>query len=121
MPRASRSGCSTFSPVGVPLAIVGVVYITFLGWKFIPKERRGQRPPQDLFEIANYVVEVKVPKGSKSVGKEVEELEKTSEGEVTAVSLIRRRKRLPGTPRHEMHRRRRHLVVGGGSGTTSTS
>ena len=95
-------GLFDFSPVGVPLAIVGVVYITFLGWRFIPKERRGQRPPQDLFEIANYVVEVKVPKGSKSVGKEVEELEKTSEGEVTAVSLIRRRKRLPGTPRHEI-------------------
>ena len=98
----SAFGLFDFSPVGVPLAIVGVLYITFLGWRFIPKERRGQKPPQDLFEIANYVVEVKVPKGSKSVGKEVEELEKMSEGEVTAVSLIRRRKRLPGTPRHEM-------------------
>ena len=95
-------GLFTFSPVGVPLAIVGVLYITFLGWRLIPKERRGQKPPQDLFEIANYVVEVKVPKGSISVGKEVEELEKMSEGEVMAVSLIRRRKRLPGAPRHEM-------------------
>ena len=98
----SPFGLFDFSPVGVPLAILGVLYITFLGWRFIPKERRGQKPPQDLFEIANYVVEVKVPKGSKSVGKEVEELEKMAEGEVTAVSLIRRRKRLPGTPRHEM-------------------
>ena len=98
----SPFGLFDFSPVGVPLAILGVLYITFLGWRFIPKERRGQKPPQDLFEIANYVVEVKVPKGSQSVGKEVEELEKMAEGEVTAVSLIRRRKRLPGTPRHEM-------------------
>ena len=98
----SPFGLFDFAPVGVPLAIVGCIYITFLGWRLIPKERLGQKPPQDLFEIANYIVEVKVPKGSKSVGKEVEELEKMSEGEVMAVSLIRRRKRLPGTPRHEM-------------------
>jgi di/tricarboxylate transporter len=91
-----------FAPVGVPIAIVGVLYITFVGWRLIPRERRGQKPPEDLFEIADYVAEVKVPKGSKTIGKSVEELEDLSEGEVTAVSLIRRKKRLRGTPRHEM-------------------
>ena len=91
-----------FAPVGVPLAVVGVIYICVVGWRLIPKERRGKKSPEDLFEISGYVVEVKVPKESKTIGQSVEELEELSEGDVTVVSLIRRKKRLRGTPRHEI-------------------
>ena len=91
-----------FAPVGVPLAVVGVIYISVVGWRLIPKERRGKKSPEDLFEISDYIVEVKVAKESESIGKSVEELEDLSEGDVTVVSLIRKKKRLPGTPRHEI-------------------
>jgi di/tricarboxylate transporter len=91
-----------FAPVGVPLAAVGVLYITVLGWRLIPKERRGRKSPEDLFDIGGYVVEAKVPKGSESVGKSIKELEAIAEGDATVVSLIRGKKRLPGAPRHEV-------------------
>jgi len=90
-----------FAPVGVPLAIVGVAYISLLGWRLIPKERRGKKPPEELFDISGYVAEVKVPKQSESSGKSVEELEELAKGEVTVVSLLRGKKRIPGTRRHE--------------------
>jgi di/tricarboxylate transporter len=90
-----------FAPVGVPVAIIGVLYITFLGWRLIPKERRGKKAPADLFEISDYVAEVQVPEGADIVGKSVREVGRMSDGEVVVVGIVRGRERLPGTPRNE--------------------
>ena len=78
-----------FSPVGVVLALVGVIFITLVGWRLIPKQRRGKAAAEDLFEIDDYIVEARVLADSPLLGKGLRHLEKLAEGEITGVGVLR--------------------------------
>jgi len=79
-----------FSPVGATVAVVGLVFVTVLGWRFIPSARRNQKTSQELFKIEDYVSEVRVPEGSKAIGKSLDELEAaTEDSDALVVGLIR--------------------------------
>ncbi len=90
-----------FSPVGVPLAVAGVAFVTLAGWRLLPKDRRGKRAPEELFEIHEYITEVRVTEDSDAVGKELLELEEAEENNVTAIGLIRDDRRILSRVRHE--------------------
>ena len=63
-----------FSPVGIPVAIVGVIFIVVIGWRFIPQERMKKNASVNLFEIDNYLTEIKVTKDCDCIGKQLCEL-----------------------------------------------
>ena len=77
-----------FTPVGLGIALGGVLFISLLGWRLIP-QRKGQTSREDLFKIQDYISEVRVPEESKVLGKPLYELENMTEGEVTIMSLVR--------------------------------
>jgi hypothetical protein len=56
------------APVGGLTALIGVAFLSFIGWKFIPV-REGQASPDDLFHIEDYLVEVRVPEDSDFIGR----------------------------------------------------
>ena len=68
-------GMFDFSPVGVPVALVGVVFMAIIGWRLVPKERQGTKSPDQLFQIEEYITEVKVKEGSPLAGKRYGEME----------------------------------------------
>ncbi len=80
-----------FLPVGGAVALAGVTFILLIGWRLIPK-RTGGKSEEDLFEIKDYITELKVPEESKYAGKTVHELEESVEGELKIVSVIRKDK-----------------------------
>ncbi len=82
-----------FSPVGGVVAIAGLLFIIFLGWRFLP-ERKGEKSAGEEMEISHYITEVLVPDNSKSEGKRLSELEMDKE-EVLVVSLIRGDRKFP--------------------------
>ncbi len=78
-----------FAMVGLPVALVGVLYITLIGWRLVPQNRAGRKSAEDLFEIRDYIAEAKVTDGSKLVGEPITTLEHLAEGELIVVGLIR--------------------------------
>ena len=91
-----------FAPVGIVVAIVGVLYIVFLGWRLIPVERRKHDTAKELKELKDYVAEAQVPKSSATIGKTVRELDgPMREYDVEVLGLVRRGRRLPGSSRNE--------------------
>ena len=68
-------GMFDFSPVGVPVALFGVVFMAIIGWRLVPKERQGTKSPDQLFQIEEYITEVKVKEGSPLAGKRYGEME----------------------------------------------
>ncbi len=64
-----------FTPVGGVLALAGLVFIALVGWRLIPGQRRARLTAAELFDIEDYVAEIKVPKGSDAIGLKVGELE----------------------------------------------
>jgi di/tricarboxylate transporter len=74
--RESDSGFSSFamfdfSPVGVPVAIIGVVFIVTLGWRLLPKDRIKSNATANLYEVGKYVLELKISKKSKLINNNI--------------------------------------------------
>lgn len=77
-----------FTPVGVPAAIVGVLFVALIGWRLLPADRRGRRPHEELFDIGPYLTEVQVPEDAKSIGRWLYDIDRATEDGQT-VALIR--------------------------------
>jgi di/tricarboxylate transporter len=89
-----------FAPVGLACAVVGVAYVALIGWRLLPRERQSSDAGKDLFDLADYVAEVRVPEGSPVVGKRVRDLDdEAAKVDVEIIGLIRRGRRLPGLAR----------------------
>jgi di/tricarboxylate transporter len=86
-----------FSPVGIGVAIAGLLFIVLVGWRFIPA-RTGKSDSEILFEIEQYLTEVRLTAESSLVGKRLRELNSIAETEVTVVGLVRdgERRMAPG-------------------------
>jgi len=87
----SPFGMFDFSYVGLGVAIAGVMFVVLIGWRFIPS-RKGRRGKEDIFQIEDYLIELKVRKESTCIGKKVREIETFGGGEVSIVGIIRRKK-----------------------------
>ena len=108
-------GMFDFTPVGATVAIVGVAYVAFVGWRLIPRSRRSLASQQDIFHIEDYVAEAKVPEGSAAVGKTVGELDVLArEQDVVIIGVIRNRMRIFAAARHQRVRADDILVVEAG-------
>lgn len=89
-----------FAPVGLVVAIVGVAYVAAIGWRLLPEARGKHDTASELFELKNYIAEVKVPEDSSTIGKKVRELDEVSETHgVDIIGLVRRGERMPGLAR----------------------
>ncbi len=89
-----------FTPVGIGVVVVGVVFIAFVGWRLMPKRERDS-VSKDLFEIEDYMAEVVVPEDSESAKKTIYELmaKVEDEADVLVIALQRgeRRWEMPST------------------------
>jgi di/tricarboxylate transporter len=88
-----------FAPVGLACAIVGVAYVALIGWRLLPAERKSAAGAE-LFELADYVAEVRVPEGSAAIGKQVRDLDELAgKSDIEVIGLVRRGKRKTGLAR----------------------
>ena len=51
LPGQEAFGLFDFSPVGVPVALVGVIFVITVGWRLLPRERLEQNAAKQLFEV----------------------------------------------------------------------
>ncbi len=78
-----------FAMVGLPIAVAGVCFMTFVGWRLIPS-RRASVAMGDTLDIEDYMTEVRAPYNSRCVGMLVRDLEDLTEENVAIVGLVRR-------------------------------
>ena len=89
-----------FAPVGIACAAVGVAYVALIGWRLLPSSRKSDDSKSDLFDLEDYIAEVRVPEGSTIIGKRVRELDElAARSDIEIVGLTRRGRRLPGLAR----------------------
>ncbi|MDD8042563.1 MAG: SLC13 family permease [Verrucomicrobiota bacterium] len=87
-------GMFDFMPVGVCVALVGVVFISLVGWRLIPKQK-DHVASGELFEISEYISELRVPEESKFAGFPLHDLllAMPNKEDITIVGLVRNNKR----------------------------
>jgi di/tricarboxylate transporter len=104
-----------FAPVGVVVAIVGILFIVFIGRRLIPLERRNHDSGRELEDLEGYVAEVRVAESSALIGKPLKELDPlVDEYGVSVLGLVRRGRRLPGLARAEVVHKSDLVVLEGG-------
>lgn len=83
-----------FAPVGATIAVLGIIFITLIGWRFIPQ--RNPKPlPEELFEVKDYITELTVPENSKIIGKSIREIEILAGRYVSILGLVRNKNYIP--------------------------
>ena len=84
-----------FSPVGLVVAIVGVFFLSTIGWRLLPKDRQAKSANDELFDIDDYASECIVPEGSQAIGMTIREIDEIADScDVRIAGLIRGRKRI---------------------------
>jgi di/tricarboxylate transporter len=78
-----------FSPVGAPVAIAGVVFVGIVGWRLLPKSRRQSNVAGQLYEIGEYLTEVRVTEDSKVAGQRIRDVEELNGEDVQVIGLAR--------------------------------
>ena len=81
-----------FAPVGAGIAIAGLVFLA-LGWRLLPRGRKGAATMDAAFTIEGYTTEAVIPEDSPIVGKTVAALLEAGENEIEVVTLMRGRTR----------------------------
>jgi di/tricarboxylate transporter len=77
-----------FTLVGGGVAVAGILFIVLVGWRLIPK-RSGGDSSESLFDIENYVTEVRISEKSKLNGRRLYEIGEFSKAEVLVIGLVR--------------------------------
>jgi di/tricarboxylate transporter len=74
--------------VGLPLTVLAILFLS-VGWRLLPKDRKGAPTAEEKFSIEDYTTELVVSEQSPLAGKTVGELEKAGDGEVVVTAVIR--------------------------------
>lgn len=81
-------GMFDFTPVGAGIAVAGVVFLA-LGWRLLPRDRKGAPSMDAAFNLESYTTEVVVPEDSPAQGITVKALEELGENEIEVITLLR--------------------------------
>ncbi|MDX5976308.1 SLC13 family permease [Vreelandella alkaliphila] len=92
-------GMFSFTPVGVAVALAGLVFIVLVGWRLTPK-RSGQASTEEMFDTANYLVELKVSEESKANGLTLQQLHDELEETIPVLAVVREDNRRAGYSFH---------------------
>ena len=76
-----------FSPVGLSVAVVGVLFIAFVGWRMVPARKHAEAAS---FDTGTYLSEVRIEPGSKAEHMNLLEAEQLlDEADAQIVGLVR--------------------------------
>ncbi|WP_444918296.1 SLC13 family permease [Microbulbifer sp. JMSA003] len=99
---AGSYGMFDFTPVGLAVAITGVLFIAFVGWRLVPTRNRTGA---SSFETGTYLTEALVEEKSVAAGKNLREISKmlgTEDAQV--VGVVHNDARVsPATPWHKVN------------------
>ena len=103
-----------FAAVGGIVALVGIVFVTVVGWRLLPKARRQRNSRQELQDLSGYVAEAVVLESTGLLGEPLRELYPLAEEhDIAVLGMVRGGQRLPGAARRESLRSGDLIVVEG--------
>lgn len=77
----------SYAPVGITMAVLGILFTSLIGWRLIPK--RDSKGNEELFNIEGYLFELIVTENYKLVGKTLLDFYKEFKIEMNVLSIIR--------------------------------
>jgi di/tricarboxylate transporter len=104
-------GMFELAPVGIPIAILGLLYMFTLGMKLIPD--RESKTLEEAYNLREYLTEVIVLPNSTLVGKTLQQSEPATVLDLQIVGIIRGKNRIMAPPGREIIQSADILLVQG--------
>src|SRR5690606_31075064 len=83
-------GMFDFAWVGLPIAVIGILFIALGAWRLIPRERKGGVAPEDMFSLEEYVIEVRVGAKSPLIGRRIAHMETAAGDDIAIAARVRK-------------------------------
>ena len=99
-----------FAPVGLGLAVVGIIFVGLIGYRLIPN-RKSKSDLDTLFKVDDYLSEIIIPEGSKLAGKSLIEFSQLHGLEINILSIIRNKVNIVAPHARETLEARDLLVI----------
>ncbi len=100
-----------YTPVGVAVMIIGVLFIATLGYRLIPIRQKASNSDDENYPIQEYISEIKIPEDSPIIGKNRYQLEHLIEGDFSILGIIRGRKKRLAIPPDEVLQEKDILII----------
>lgn len=107
-------GILELTPVGVPVLIVGLLYMHFIGQRLIP-DRPGQQNLTETFGLRPYLAELRIAPDSTLVGSTLAQSDLGRNFDLTVLAIIRKETRMIEPPADAMLQAGDALLVEGSS------
>jgi di/tricarboxylate transporter len=93
-----------FGYVGIWVAIAGVIFISLIGWRLLGSKRKAPEHAEDIFEIQDYITEIRVPEKSPVVDMCISDFEALLQTDYSLLGIIhKKKKRLRLYPQQTIH------------------
>lgn len=103
-----------FTPVGLAVTLIGVIYLSFLGWRFLPKRQAEETTGDSLAAASEYMTELRLPADNKFVERSLFRILNLCDGEeIRILSIVRGHRRVLAPTQYEILRAEDVLVVEG--------
>ena len=83
-------GMFAFAPVGGLVALLGVAFVTVIGWRLIPKDSLKSAGQDEMFALKEYITEVRVPEECSFIGMTLGEVEKDTGEKMMIFGFIKK-------------------------------
>ncbi len=91
-------GMFDYAPVGLVLALAGIVFLRF-GYRLLPRDRRAAATMSEALDITDYVTEATVAAKGAAAGQTVGELLKSADDAIEVAAILRDDESLRVSPR----------------------
>ncbi len=103
-----------FTPVGLAVTLIGVVYLAFVGWRFLPKRDTKDSAGEFLAAASEYMTELRIPAGNRFIDRSLFRILQLCDGEeIHILSIVRGHRRVLAPTQYEILRQDDVLVVEG--------
>ncbi len=77
-----------FASIGVGVLVVGVLFLALISWRLLPNRKKGSED-EELFDVENYLTEMRVPEESPAVGSRLADLSPEDNSDLMFIAVIR--------------------------------
>ncbi|MFD2189622.1 SLC13 family permease [Pistricoccus aurantiacus] len=88
-------GMFDFTPVGLTVALTGLVFMVLIGWRLTPR-RKSRVDSESLFDISHYLVELRVGEETRAKGWTLQQLQRELGDNLPVLAVVRDDDRLAG-------------------------
>lgn len=78
-----------FSYAGIGIAVVGIIFLSFVSWRLLPNRRDQGDDAEEELGVQSYITEVQVTAESGIIGKTIADLKSSVDSNVVVTALIR--------------------------------